>query len=141
MANYLIKVNKNAMIFCRVVFAIILWIAFFLKFEWLVILSMFLMLFNVLLTLQFAPLIILYNKFLSRFEKKRKTELINIALIQIIHFIVFLVHLVAFVFIHFFNLKIGFIIIFFLALSKTIGALGFCPISKITNCAVSGCSS
>lgn len=131
------KININAMKFCRGVFAVTLWCALIFKLKYLVLISCMMMFLNVIFTIENAPLIWLYNKFFA--SSKERQENIHLAIMQIVHFVMFLVNLTAVIFIFWFNVRIGYSIVIFMAFAKTIAAFGFCPVSKLTNCSRNGC--
>ncbi len=96
------------------------------------------MLANTVLSIEQAPFIVLYNKLFDSNNKGKKEDM-NIALMQYAHGFMFLVNVIAVVFVYYYNAKIGFAIAGFIAIMKTVATFGFCPIASVSKCSMSGC--
>jgi len=132
-----IEIRKDAFAFCRYGVMLILWLAFFLHLKLLVLLTFAILFFSALLTIKHAPMIVLYNYTIGLFVKSKKINA-GVDGMRFAHALGSFFALIAVVFLYFINIKIGWIIVFFLAIMKTISALGLCPAYKLYNCLKAG---
>lgn len=132
----LVAVSKGAFAFCRYSVSAMLWIAFLFRIKWLVLVSFLVLLFSALLRIQNAPLIFLYRKTLHQFFKTEDQMLDEYGML-FAHSIGAFFSLLSFVFLCT-NEPIGWSILFFLAILKTVAAFGFCSALKFYGCMSKG---
>jgi hypothetical protein len=133
----LVDIRKDAFAFCRYGVMVLVWIAFIFKIKWLVLLVFGILVLSAILGVQYAPMILLYNYTVGLFFKF-KTESLGISGMRFAHTLGSFLSGLAVLFLFFWNVKIGWSITLFLAIMKTISALGLCPAYKLYNCMKSG---
>ena len=133
----IVSVPKGAFIFCRYSVAIFIWLAFILKIRWLVILVFVILALSAILKVRKAPMILIYSWTINKIFKS-KEELLSEKGMRFAHTLGATFSLIALIFLYFGNVQVGWIIVFVLAILKTISAFGFCPASKLYSCATNG---
>lgn len=133
-----VSVLKHAFIFCRYSVAVLIWLAFFMKLKWLMVLVFALLLISALLRVQRAPMILLYSYTVNKLIRSEHYETLNENAMRFAHAMGSLLSLGCVLALYFLNDRIGWALVFSLAILKTISALGFCPASKLFDCATSG---
>jgi hypothetical protein len=133
----LVDVRSDAFIFCRYGLMIIIWVAFILKLKWLVLTAFFILALSAIFSVRYAPMILIYNNTLGLLFQYKKEKL-GIGGMRFAHILGGIFAGVAVLFLYFGNARVGWVITFFLALMKTISAIGLCPAYKLYNCMKSG---
>jgi len=134
-----VSIPNAAFIFCRYSIAVLIWLSFLLKIKWILIIVFLIFLFSAILKIKKAPMILLYSCTINKIKKSRDVVL-NEKAMCFAHSIGCVFSFVAITILYFVNEKIGWGFVFLLAILKTISALGFCPASKLFDCATSdGC--
>lgn len=132
-----IAISKNAFVFCRVGVAIIVWLGFFMRAPEFIYLSFFILSTSAILKIRRAPMIWLYTNTIDVFVKNSKKEIVSERAMRFAHtlgsalsgFCSWLLYID-------WHYAWGLVLIF--AILKTISASGFCPASKIYQCATNG---
>ncbi|MBU0459071.1 DUF4395 domain-containing protein, partial [Patescibacteria group bacterium] len=130
-------VQNNAFAFCRWSITIIIWCAFFLKLEWLVVLSFVILLISALTGVAHSPLIVIYTQTLGRIIPSKKVVL-NKPAMRFAHSIGTLFALICLVLLYTAPVAIAWRVVLIFAIIKTISAFGFCPASKFYTCMSKG---
>lgn len=127
-----VSVPKGAFAFCRFSLMILVWAAFFLNSKELVVLAAVIMALSALLTVRRAPMIVLYGVTLEKLFPSGVAVLDEYGM-RFAHTIAaILLGLAAGL--SYAGLPGARAVLFFVAIAKTIGALGFCPVSKAYAC-------
>ena len=129
-----VSVPKYAFVFCRYTVAILVWLAFFLRNPWILALVFVIMLFSAILKIRRAPLIVLYSYTIDKIWKS-PTEILNESAMKFAHILATVMSAICLIFILLINSHVGWFLTFCLAILKTISAVGFCPASKLYECA------
>lgn len=132
-----VAVSKSAFIFCRTTLTVLVWASLIFHWKWMALLSVAILALSALLRIEKAPLIWVYTNCIDRFVPSAK-EILDEDAMGFAHSLGALINLMAVLFLFLGNETVGWSIIFILAIIKTIGALGFCPASKLYNCLTSG---
>lgn len=133
----LVAIRSDAFAFCRYGIMILVWAAFLLKIKWLVLLSFGILALSAIFSIRYAPMILIYNNTIGLFFKY-KTEELGTRGMRFAHILGSVFAGIAVLSLYFWNIKVGWVITFFLAIIKTISALGLCPAYKLYNCMKSG---
>lgn len=136
-SNDFVKIRSDAFAFCRYGIMLMVWSAFIFKIEWLVLLTFAILAISAIFTVQYAPMILLYNN-TAGLLFKGKTENLGIGGMRFAHILGSIFSGIAILFLYIWSSKIGWIIVLFLAIMKTISAIGLCPAYKVYNCMKSG---
>jgi len=132
-----VSVSKAAFIFCKSTIAVLLWIAFLFRIKWLIIVTFLLLALSAILKIKRAPLIVLYTYTVNKIFKS-KDEVLDEYGMRFSHTFGATINLIALIFLYYINALIGWGIVFFLAIAKTAGALGFCTALKLYECMSKG---
>lgn len=128
-----VTVPKASFIFCKTSVAVLLWIAFIFKIKWLVIISFIILALSAIFKIQKAPLVMLYSLTVNRIIKS-KNEVLDENAMRFAHTLGSILNFIVLAFLYLINEKIGWGILFFVAIAKTAGALGFCSALKLYSC-------
>ncbi len=132
-----VSISNGAFIFCRYTLAILLWTAFFLQFKFVVVVAFVIFFLSAFFKVGKAPLILLYTYTLNNFIKSEPVLLDENAM-RLVHSLGAIFTLISITLLYFINEQAGWIFLFFLAVLKTISALGYCPATKLYSCMLSG---
>ena len=138
-----VPVSKGAFAFCRYSLAALLWIAFFIRHAHpaialdLLVLSAAILALSAVLTVQYAPLVALYTHTLDRIAPSPK-EMLDVNAMRFAHILGTVLVSIPAILIATGLPHAGWAFLFFVAIAKTAGALGFCGASKLYACATSG---
>ena len=133
-----VSVLKHAFVFCRYSVAALIWIAFLTHMKWLMVFVLALLLASALLGVRRAPMILLYSTTVNKIVRSEHFEMLNENAMRFAHAMGSFLSLICILTLYFLNERTGWIIVFFFAILKTVSALGFCPASKLFDCATSG---
>ncbi len=133
-----VSVLKHAFIFCRYGVAVLIWAAFFMKLKWLMAAVFAILFLSALLKVGRAPMILLYSHTINKIFRSEHYEVLNENAMRFAHVLGSALSLACVLTLYFFNERTGWVMVFFFAILKTISALGFCPASKLFDCATSG---
>jgi hypothetical protein len=136
-SNDLVDIRSDAFAFCRYGVMLLVWAAFFFRVKWLVLTVFGIMVLSAVFTIEFAPMILVYNYTVGLFFRS-KTESLGVSGMRFAHALGSLLAGIAVLFLYFGNMKVGWAATFVLALMKTVSALGLCPAYKLYNCLKSG---
>lgn len=128
-----VAVSAGAFAFCRYSLALILWIALFLHVKWLVLLGLVILILSAILRVGRAPLILLYTYTVNKIFKSKDTILDENAML-FAHIFGAVLCAIAAILLYFVNERIGWLFVLFVAIAKTVGAMGFCAASKFYGC-------
>jgi len=129
-----VSVSKGAFIFCRYSIAVMVWAAFILREPWILALVGAIMFLSAALRIRRAPMIVLYSYTVDKIFKSRK-EILNESAMRFAHIMATGLSAICLVFIMFVNPHVGWFLTMCFAILKTISAVGFCPASKLYECA------
>jgi len=132
-----VSVSKGAFVFCKWTVAIIIWVALIFRLKWMIVLSFAILALSAILKIERAPLIFLYTQTVDRIFKSSK-EILDECGMQFAHTMGSILTLICLLFLYFINEKIGWILVFIVAIAKTAGAMGFCTALKLYGCMASG---
>ncbi len=128
-----VTVPRGAFAFCRYNLAAIPLIALIFQIKWLIPAGCAIMLLSAILKVGKAPMILLYSWTLNKIFKSADTVLDENAMF-FAHSFGTLLFAIATLLLYFGNEKTGWIFVGFLAVAKTIGAMGFCAAGKMYTC-------
>jgi hypothetical protein len=131
-----VSVPKYAFVFCRYLVTVLVWLAFFLR-DWKVLaLAGAIMLFSAVFKIRRAPLILLYKYTFGAFLKS-PAEIVNENAMRFAHIMATIISAISLLLV-FVAPTIGWMWVFGFAVFKTFSAVGFCPASKLYECAGNG---
>jgi hypothetical protein len=133
----MVDIRSDAFAFCRYGVMILVWAAFLLRIKWLVLLAFSILVLSATFSIRYAPMILIYNYTIGLLYKGR-TEKLGISGMRFAHILGSVFAGIAILFLYFWNANVGWAITFFLAIMKTVSALGLCPAYKLYNCMKSG---
>ena len=128
-----VSVPKAAFFFCRYSIAVFVWLAFILRNPWILALVAVIMFFSALLKIRRAPMIVLYSYTIDKIWKSPR-EILNENAMKFAHIIAVILSAVCLLGL-LINPYLGWFLTFCFAILKTISAVGFCPASKLYECA------
>lgn len=128
-----VSISKGGFAFCRYSLMVVLWIAFFYKIKYLVVFSFIILFLSFLLKIKNAPMILLYTYTIDKIWESKKKFLDENSM-RFAHLLGSILLLISLLFLYFINEKIGYIILFFICIVKTLGAFGMCTASKLYDC-------
>jgi hypothetical protein len=114
--------------------AIMVWAAFFLQSKELMIFAFLIFLSSAILKTKRAPLIFFHTNTIGKVLKP-KTEVVNESALAFAHKMATGFSLICLVFLYFINEQVGWGIVLVFAIMKTISASGYCPGTKLYECA------
>lgn len=137
MKQQIATVKKAEFLFCRLFVAFLVWLAIVIASKELVLAVFVILLTSAILTVKRAPMIILWRYTFGRFIRSTD-EVLNVKAMRFAHGLGSFLSGLCVIFLYFINPVIGWGLVWFLAIMKTISAFGFCPASKVYVCATSG---
>lgn len=137
MKQQITSIESAGFAFCRYGVAILVWVAFIFRIKWLVGLVFVILLLSALLTVKYAPMIVIWRYTFGKLFKSR-TEILNVKAMRFAHSLGTVISGICLLFLYFGSPLVGWIILGFLAVMKTISAFGFCPASKVYVCMSNG---
>ena len=129
-----VSVPRAAFAFCRYTVAILVWASFVLRSKWILILVGLIMFLSAVLKIRRAPLIVLYSQTIDKLWKSPQ-EILNESAMRFAHILATALSVLCLLFLFFINERVGWVLVLCFAAIKTISALGFCPASKLYECA------
>jgi hypothetical protein len=128
-----VSVPKYAFVFCRYTVAILVWLAFIWR-DWRILaLVGLIMFFSALLKIRRAPLIVLYKYSVNKIFRSPE-EILNESAMRFAHTLATILSVICLAALYI-NPHVGWALVLFFAVLKTISAVGFCPASKLYECA------
>jgi hypothetical protein len=128
-----VSVPQYAFIFCRYTVAIFVWLSFILR-DWRILaLVGAIMFFSALLKIRHAPMIVIYKYIFGKILKSPE-EILNESAMRFAHILATGLSVICLIALYFAP-RIGWPLVLFFALLKTVSAVGFCPASKLYECA------
>lgn len=138
MASYKpVIISKGAFAFCRYGVAIIVWLSLLLHATFLLGFVCGIFLLSAILKVKKAPMILIYDYSLGRIIKSEDV-MVNENAIFFAHTAGFIVSFFCLLVVCFSNYAGAWFFVLGFALLKTVSALGFCPASKLYDCALQG---
>jgi len=131
------QIESAGFLFCRIGLMILIWVAFLLKIKWLVALSFLILLLSAILTINYAPMILIWRYTFGLLFKGQK-EILNVSAMRFAHSAGTVLSGICLLVLYFGSEQIGWILVGIFAIMKTISALGFCPASKLYVCMSNG---
>jgi hypothetical protein len=133
----LVEIRSDAFAFCRYSIMVLVWIAFFFRLKWLVLVVFAILAFSAIFTVKYSPMILIYQ-YTFGFFYKSKTEPLAVDGMRFAHILGTVLAGIAVLFLFFLNTPLGWGFTLFLAIMKTVSAVGLCPAYKLYNCMKSG---
>lgn len=130
----LVSVSKGAFAFCRYSAAVLVWLALILQIKSLLVLVFIIFVVSALVKVKRAPLVWLYSQTIERIIHS-KEEILNERAMQFAHIMGSVLSFICIFLLYFVSDQAGWVAVFILAILKSISALGFCPASKLYECA------
>ncbi len=121
-----VSVSRHAFKFCRWSIALVLWVSFFLRVKWLLALNLLILLSSAILKVPKSPLIVFYGKTLGKWFPSSRMEELDENGIAFAQGLGAFIHLILLLFVYVIDERIGWRIVFVIAIVKTLGALGYC---------------
>ena len=131
-----VSIPRSAFNFCKWSVAGMIWIALILQTTWLLYLVLFILASSALLKISRAPLVFIYQHTINRLHPSQAVILDEKAM-RFAHTLGATLALVSIILIAF-NPFLGWSFVFFFALAKTAGALGWCAAQKLYGCITNG---
>jgi hypothetical protein len=132
----LVTVPHNAFNFCKWSVSIMLWVALFLRLPWLIAVVFIFLVLSALFKIQRAPLIWLYGQTIEKILPS-KPEVLDENAMRFAHTLGAFLAICALGLLSI-NITAGWVFVFFYAIVKTAGVLGFCAAQKLYSCATNG---
>jgi len=129
-----VSVPKAAFAFCRYSIAILIWLSLIFHLKIILIFVLMIFLLSAILKIQRAPMILLYSNTINKIIKS-KDEILNEHAMRFAHIMGSIFSLICLFLLYFVSEQTGWIAVFVFALLKSISAFGFCPASKLYECA------
>jgi hypothetical protein len=129
-----VSVPQAAFVFCRYSIALLVWLSLILQSKIIMILVFIILLLSAIFKVQKAPMILLYSYTINKLIKS-KDEILNEHAMRFAHTVGTVFSFICLVLLYSVGGLTGWIAVFCFALLKTISALGFCPASKLFECA------
>lgn len=128
-----VSVSRAGFAFCRYAMAILVWLSLIFQIKWILLIVFLVFAFSALLKIQRSPMILFYKYTIGKVIKS-KDEILNENAMRLAHIIGAIFSLICLLFLYFFNVKIGWILVFIFAILKTVSSFGMCPASKLYEC-------
>ena len=132
-----VQISKHAFWFCKYSVALLLWIALVFKSKELIVVSFLVLLFSAIFKIRQAPLVVLYTYTLGKIIQSPKETLDEYGM-RFAHSLGALLNFICLLLLYYGNFRLGWVFVFFVALAKTSGALGYCGGLKLYNCLSKG---
>lgn len=129
-----VAVPKAAFAFCRYSIAILVWLAFIFQAKAILWVVLIIFILSAILKIQKAPMIVLYKWTINKVVKS-KDEILNEHAMVFAHIMGSALAVICLLLLYFVSAKAGWIAVFVFAILKSISAFGFCPASKLYECA------
>lgn len=129
-----VSIPKASFAFCRYNLAILIWLSFILKIKLILIVVFAIFLLSAIFKIKKAPMILLYSYTINKIIKS-KDEILNEYAMRFAHIMGTIFSFICIFLLYFINERAGWVAVFLFALLKSISALGFCPASKLYECA------
>jgi hypothetical protein len=129
-----VSVPQAAFVFCRYSVALLVWMSLILQSKPTMVLVFIILLLSAVFKVQKAPMILLYSYTINKLIKS-KDEILNEHAMRFAHTVGAFFSFVCLVLLYFVGGITGWTSVFLFALLKTVSALGFCPASKLFECA------
>jgi hypothetical protein len=127
-----VAVQRAAFIFCRTSVAVALWVAWAFGLPWLVVASAAVLAASAVLAVERAPMIVFYSQTLGR-AWPGGTEVLDERAMRVAHGVGAALTAAAAAMIYVLP-RAGYTCLFFVAVAKTAGALGFCSVLRLYGC-------
>lgn len=136
-----VTVSKEGFAFCRLGLTAMVWLSLMFHSKVLLLFVFAMLLLSAALKVQNAPMILLYDHTVGLLRNS-KEEILNEGAMRFAHVTGSIFSLACLVLLWFVDERIGWAAVFLFALLKSISAFGFCPASKLYECATgSSCCS
>lgn len=128
-----VSVPRGAFAFCRYAVMVLVWAAFWLHSKELVVGTAIIMALSALLTVRRAPLVVFYSVTVEKILPSGMAILDEYGM-RYAHLFATVVLTVSALLAYLGALQAAWVVLFILAVAKTISAVGFCPVSKAYTC-------
>lgn len=129
-----VAVPKAAFAFCRYSMAILIWLSLILHLKFILVFVFIIFLLSAIFKIKRAPMILLYSYTFNKMRKS-KDEILDEYAMRFAHIMGSIFSLICLFLLYFASEQAGWIAVFIFAILKSISALGFCPASKLYECA------
>jgi hypothetical protein len=129
-----VAVPKAAFIFCRYSLAVLIWLALLLQAKIILWAVLAIFLLSAVLKIRRAPMILLYSWTINKIIKS-KDEILNEQAMVFAHLAGAFLSIVCLLLLYFAGERAGWIAVFLFAILKSVSSFGFCPASKLYECA------
>ena len=129
-----VSVSKSAFAFCRLSLATLIWLSLILHSKIILIFVFVIFLLSAIFKIKKAPMILLYSHTINKIIKSRD-EILNEHAMRFAHIMGSVFSIICIMLLYFVGEKAGWTAVFIFALLKSISAFGFCPASKLYECA------
>ncbi len=129
-----VSVPKAAFAFCRYSIAVLIWLSliFHLKIILIFVLTIFVL--SAILKVQKSPMVLFYSYTINKIIKS-SDEILNEHAMRFAHIMGSIFSVICLFLLYFVSDQVGWVAVFIFALLKSISAFGFCPASKLYECA------
>ncbi|MFA5856366.1 MAG: DUF4395 family protein [Candidatus Pacearchaeota archaeon] len=132
------SISRYSLGFSKIIIAILYFLAIIFQIKEIALLGFVLILIAVTLKTEYNPFVLLFENTVEKLMKSKKDTYDRKAVI-FANLLGAIFSFIALIFLYYINERIGFVILFFLALLKTASSFGFCGGIKIYNCMTTGC--
>lgn len=137
MNQQITSVKSAEFAFCRYSVAVLVWLSIIFASKEMVLVVFIILFLSAIFTVKYAPMILLW-RYTFGLVIKSKNEILNVKAMRFAHSIGTVLAGICLLFLCFGNPFIGWGFVWFLAIMKTISALGVCPASKLYVCMQNG---
>lgn len=132
-----VPVSKGGFAFCRLGLTALVWLSLALHSKPLLLLVFVMLLLSAILKVQHAPMIVLYDRTIGRLRKSPEV-ILNENALRFAHAMGSVFGFACLALLYLADERIGWAGVFLFALLKSVSAFGFCPASKLYECATGG---
>jgi hypothetical protein len=132
-----VSVSKAAFAFCRLSLAVLIWGAFLFRSESVLVAAFVIFVLSAILKIRTAPMIVLYGWTIGKLIRS-EDEVVNEHAMRFAHIIGAVFTAVCILLTTFVGGNAGWYAVLVFALLKSVSAFGFCPASRLYECATGG---
>ncbi|MCE1273542.1 MAG: DUF4395 family protein [Chlorobiales bacterium] len=132
-----VSVSKGGFAFCRLGLTALVWLSLILHSKPLLLFVFVMLLLSAILKVQRAPMIVLYDQTIGRIRKSNEV-ILNESAMRFAHATGTIFSLVCLALLWLADERMGWAGVFLFAVLKSVSALGYCPASKLYECATGG---
>ena len=137
MKQQIASIRKAEFAFCRYFVALLVWLSIILVSKEIILIVFIILFLSAILTVKYAPMVLLWRYTFGQVFKSQE-EVLNVKAMRFAHSLGAAISFICLIFLYFLNPTIGWGLVWFLVIMKTISAFGFCPASKVYVCMSNG---